>query len=92
MITNVDDNIGILTKKLEALGIADNTILIFMTDNGSSMGDKKIKVFNAGMRGKKNSEYDGGHRVPFFIKYPDGKLEAGKDINNISVITNINST
>lgn len=84
MITNVDDNIGILTKKLEALGIADNTILIFMTDNGSSMGDKKIKVFNAGMRGKKNSEYDGGHRVPFFIKYPDGKLEAGKDINNIS--------
>ena len=87
MITNVDDNIGILTKKLEDLGIADNTILIFMTDNGSSMGDKKIEniiAFNAGMRGKKNSEYDGGHRVPFFIKYPNGKLEAGKDINNIS--------
>lgn len=87
MITNVDDNIGILTKKLEDLGIADNTILIFMTDNGSSMGDKKIEntiAFNAGMRGKKNSEYDGGHRVPFFIKYPNGKLEAGKDIKNIS--------
>ncbi len=87
MITNVDDNIGILTKKLEDLGIADNTILIFMTDNGSSMGDKKIEniiAFNAGMRGKKNSEYDGGHRVPFFIKYPNGKLEAGKDITNIS--------
>ena len=87
MITNVDDNIGILTKKLEDLGIADNTILIFMTDNGSSMGDKKIeniKAFNAGMRGKKNSEYDGGHRVPFFIKYPNGKLKAGKDIKNIS--------
>ena len=87
MITNVDDNIGILTKKLEDLGIADNTILIFMTDNGSSMGDKKIEntiAFNAGMRGKKNSEYDGGHRVPFFIKYPNGKLEAGKEIKNIS--------
>ena len=87
MITNIDDNIGILTKKLEDLGIAENTILIFMTDNGSSMGDKKleeIKAFNAGMRGKKNSEYDGGHRVPFFIKYPNGKLEPGKDINNIS--------
>ena len=87
MITNIDDNIGILTKKLEDLEISDNTILIFMTDNGSSMGDKKIEnitAFNAGMRGKKNSEYDGGHRVPFFIKYPNGKLEAGKDINNIS--------
>ena len=87
MITNIDDNIGILTKKLDDLGISDNTILIFMTDNGSSMGDKKIEniiAFNAGMRGKKNSEYDGGHRVPFFIKYPNGKLEAGKDINNIS--------
>ena len=87
MITNIDDNIGILNSKLEDLGIADNTILIFMTDNGSSMGDKKIEnitAFNAGMRGKKNSEYDGGHRVPFFIKYTNGKLEAGKDINNIS--------
>ena len=87
MITNIDDNIGILTRKLEDLGISDNTILIFMTDNGSSMGDKKIEnitAFNAGMRGKKNSEYDGGHRVPFFVKYPNGKLEAGKDVNNIS--------
>jgi arylsulfatase A-like enzyme len=87
MITNVDDNIGILTKKLKELGIEDNTILIFMTDNGSSMGDKKIEnitAFNARMRGKKSSEYDGGHRVPFFIKYPNGKLEAGKDIDNIS--------
>ena len=87
MITNIDDNIGILTRKIEDLGISDNTILIFMTDNGSSMGDKKIEnitAFNAGMRGKKNSEYDGGHRVPFFVKYPNGKLEAGKDINNIS--------
>ena len=87
MITNIDDNIGILTRKIEDLGISDNTILIFMTDNGSSMGDKKIEnitAFNAGMRGKKNSEYDGGHRVPFFVKYPNGKLEAGKDVNNIS--------
>ena len=87
MITNIDDNIGILTRKIEDLGISDNTILIFMTDNGSSMGDKKIEnitAFNAGMRGKKNSEYDGGHRVPLFVKYPNGKLEAGKDVNNIS--------
>lgn len=87
MITNVDDNVGVLTKKLEELGIADNTILIFMTDNGSTMGEHKSKditPFNAGMRGKKNSEYDGGHRVPFFIKWKNGKIEEGKDIANIT--------
>lgn len=87
MITNVDDNVGILTKKLDDLGIADNTILIFMTDNGSTFGEhksKEITPFNAGMRGKKNSEYDGGHRVPFFIRWPNGNIEAGKDISNIT--------
>ena len=70
MITNIDDNIGVLMNKLEDLKIADNTILDFITDNGSAMGEhksKKINPYNAGMRGKKNSEYDGGHRVPFFI-------------------------
>ena len=88
MISNIDYNVGNLTKKLEEFGIADNTILIFMTDNGSSFGDTKygsdFKHFNAGMRGKKNSEYDGGHRVPFFIRYPDGKFVPGTDINKIS--------
>ena len=87
MITNVDDNVGLLMKKLEDLKIAENTILIFMTDNGSTMGEhrsKKITPFNAGMRGKKNSEYDGGHRVPFFIRWPNGNIEAGKDISKIA--------
>ena len=41
MISNIDYNVGNLTKKLEEFGIADNTILIFMTDNGSSFGDTK---------------------------------------------------
>ena len=49
------------------LGIEQNTLFIFTTDNGTATGEK---VFNAGMRGKKGSEYEGGHRVPFIAHWP----------------------
>lgn len=71
MISNIDDNIGILRQKLKDLNIEDDTILIFMTDNGTSGGvitDEYgfvIDGYGAGLRGQKNSEYEGGHRVPF---------------------------
>ncbi len=78
MIENIDYNMGILEKKLQELGLRDNTILIFMTDNGTAAGQY---VFNAGMKGKKSSIYDGGHRVPFFIRYPKGNIQGGKDID-----------
>lgn len=80
MITNIDDNFKLLEKKLEDLDIADNTILIFTTDNGTAGGNK---VFDAGLRGAKGSEYEGGHRVPLFIRWPDGKLTGGKDIDKL---------
>ena len=47
--------------------------MIFLTDNGTSYGDV---IFNAGMRGKKESLYEGGHRVPFFIRWPAGGLRS----------------
>ena len=90
MIENLDENMGKLYKVLNDRNIADNTILIFMTDNGSTGGlslDKQsflTKGFNAGMRGKKASPYEGGHRVPFFIKWPNGKIVGGKDINELT--------
>lgn len=67
MITNIDDNVGKTRTLLEGLGISDDTIFIFTTDNGTATG---AKVFNAGMRGNKGSAYDGGHRVPFFMHWP----------------------
>lgn len=67
MITNIDDNVGATRALLRELGIADNTIFIFTTDNGTATGDK---IFNAGMRGKKGSEYEGGHRVAFLAHWP----------------------
>jgi arylsulfatase A-like enzyme len=79
MIRNIDDNMGRLTKRLDELGLARDTILIFMTDNGTAAGN-----FPAGMRGRKGSEYDGGHRVPFFIRWPGGGVPSGVDVNTLS--------
>ena len=67
MITNIDDNVGATRQFLNELGVSDNTLFIFTTDNGTATGSE---VFNAGMRGKKGSEYDGGHRVPFIAHWP----------------------
>lgn len=80
MITNIDDNFKKLEDKLEDLGIADNTILIFTTDNGTSAGRS---TYNAGLKGGKGSQYDGGHRVPLYIRWPDGQLTGGKDIDQL---------
>ena len=91
MIANIDENMGRLTDHLDDLGLSDNTILIFMTDNGSAQ-DWAIRAdeegawagYGAGMRGVKASEYDGGHRVPFFIRWPDGGLFGGRDVDQLS--------
>ncbi|WP_157359341.1 arylsulfatase [Wenyingzhuangia fucanilytica] len=80
MITNLDDNFKRLENKLQELKIADNTILIFTTDNGTSAGRS---TYNAGLRGSKGSQYDGGHRVPMYIRWPNGQLTGGKDIDEL---------
>ena len=98
MITNIDDNMGKLIKRLDELKLTENTILIFMTDNGTAAGaprgrrgrkkpgntSKTWPGFNAGMRGQKGSGYDGGHRVPFFIHWPAGGLHGGRDLDTLS--------
>ncbi|WDI41622.1 arylsulfatase [Bremerella sp. P1] len=91
MIANIDHNIGLLRERLKTLGLADNTILIFMTDNGTAAGGKfqgldsePLVGYNAGMRGKKSSVFEGGHRVPFFIHWPQGGLGGGKEIDTLA--------
>jgi len=79
MITNIDRNLARLRTRLAELGLANNTLLIFMTDNGTAAGLGKRGGFNAGMRGTKGSEYEGGHRVPCFFHWPAGDLTAGQD-------------
>lgn len=86
MITNIDENFGRLEVFLEETDLADNTILIFMTDNGSGGGrsNNDDLGFNQGFSGKKGSKLEGGHRVPFFIRWKDGHVEGGRDLADLS--------
>jgi len=65
---NIDENIGKVMQYLEADGLLENTIVVFFTDNGSSFGRH---YYNAGMKGGKQELFEGGHRVPLFIKGPE---------------------
>lgn len=76
-IEHVDGLVGKLRKVLKKTGQEKNTILIFMTDNGSTHGRE---AFNAGMNGGKGSTMDGGHRVPCFFHWPGGGLGNPRDI------------
>jgi arylsulfatase A-like enzyme len=81
MITNVDENVGRLAAKLDEWNLSERTIVIFLTDNGSSTGSE---TFNAGMRGGKGRPYDGGHRVPCFLRWPGGRLKGGRDLDTLA--------
>ncbi|GHC47491.1 arylsulfatase [Roseibacillus persicicus] len=81
MIANIDENVGALRSWLEEEGLAEDTLFIFMTDNGTASG---ANVHNSGMRANKGSMYDGGHRVPFFLHWPKGGLSEGRDIEQLT--------
>eukprot|EP00095_Tigriopus_kingsejongensis_P010329 maker-scaffold860_size87501-snap-gene-0.2 protein:Tk10329 transcript:maker-scaffold860_size87501-snap-gene-0.2-mRNA-1 annotation:"arylsulfatase" len=74
MVSNIDDNVGKILAQLERKGMSDNTIVIFMTDNGP----QQLR-YVGGMRDRKGSVYRGGVRVPFFLRYP-AKLTGNMDI------------
>lgn len=71
---NIDDNVGRILKKLDELGIKDNTIIIYMSDNGPL----NLR-YNAGLKGKKGSVDEGGIKVPFIINWKN-KIQANKII------------
>ncbi|MCF8454005.1 MAG: arylsulfatase [Pedobacter sp.] len=78
MVTNIDDNIGKLLKRLDELKITENTLIIFMTDNGPQQ-----TRYVAGMRGLKGNVYQGGVRVPFYVRYPSS-FGKNKDIETMA--------
>ncbi len=77
MIANLDENVAKLDAFLNRSGLRENTILIYMSDNGGTGG---VTFFNAGMRGRKTQLWEGGHRVPCFVSWPAGKLRTPCDI------------
>ncbi|MDG2255640.1 MAG: arylsulfatase [Opitutaceae bacterium] len=86
MILNVDNNMGRLMEFLEKEDLADGTILIYQTDNGSTFGER---YFNAGMRGRKTQLWEGGHRVPFFLRWPGGDLGKPRDIDGVTQVQDV---
>jgi len=76
MIAHVDQRFGDLERFLTEQNLRDDTIVIFMTDNGGTAG---VKTHNAGLRAGKTTYYDGGHRVPCWIRWPNGNLGAPRD-------------
>ena len=81
MVRNIDMNMGRLVAFLAEEGLLDNTILVFMTDNGSTFGPR---YFNAGMRGQKTELWEGGHRVPLFISWPNGGFTKPRTIGGLN--------
>ena len=96
MIACIDQNIGRLRTRLEALDLAENTLLVFLTDNGTS-GGTTLKIdgkyhshgyeaggYNAGMRGQKGCAYEGGHRAACFLHWPNGGLISPHDVGEMT--------
>lgn len=81
MIVNLDDNMARLDAFLRETGQLENTIVVFLTDNGSTFGPR---YYNAGMRGGKIELYEGGHRVPLFLRWPAGGLRPGGDVAGLT--------
>ena len=78
MVENLDWNVGRVLKRLDELKLADNTIVIYFSDNGPNSWR-----WNGGMKGRKGSTDEGGVRSTFFIRWP-GKILAGMKIPEIA--------
>ena len=78
MCENIDDNVGRVLKKLDELKIADNTIVLYFSDNGPNSWR-----WNGGMRGRKGSTDEGGVRSPLLVRWP-GHIKPGSKITQIT--------
>ena len=83
---NIDENVGRLDEFLSDKELLASTIVVFLTDNGSDFGDQ---YFNAGMRGRKTQLWEGGHRVPCFLRVPGGELGEPRDISTLTHVQDL---
>lgn len=78
MVTNIDDNLGRMLRRLAELGLRENTLVLFLTDNGAQQ-----RRFNGGLRGRKSMTYEGGVRVPCLAQWP-ARWEGGRRIDTLA--------
>ena len=80
MVDNLDENVGRLMASLKETGIDKNTIILFTTDDGvqGAAVSRTPDYWNMGMRGKKGSQEEGGHRVFSVLRWPGGNVGAGE--------------
>ncbi|RXP46238.1 arylsulfatase [Lutibacter sp. HS1-25] len=85
MVSTMDRHIGDLMKQLKELGIAENTLVVFTSDNGHEYDDLKNEFFNSNgdFKGHKRDLYEGGIRMPFVAYWPN-KIKAGAKTNHIA--------
>ncbi|NDV61014.1 arylsulfatase [Puniceicoccales bacterium CK1056] len=91
MVSVMDDDVGEIMAKLEELGIADNTLVIFTSDNGPHQeGGHDPEYFNSSgsLRGFKRDLYEGGIRVPMIASWP-GKIEPGTQTDHVSAFWDV---
>lgn len=92
MISNIDSNVGRVLDRLKTLGLAENTIVIFLSDNGPRHRRTKNDVYPgrwvANLRGTKTSVYECGTRVPFFVRWPK-KLSSRKQMGTMGAVIDI---
>ena len=86
--SHIDENLAKMEVFLKEEGLRDNTILIYLNDNGTQSRTAS-QIFNAGMRGYKTQMYEGGHRVGCFIRWPNGQLIHGEDVNQLVQVQDI---
>ena len=82
MLENIDTNFGVLLTRLKEWGIEDNTLVIYLGSDNGAVRSKAI--FNAGMKGGKNTSYQGGTRVPGFFRWPAGGIPSGAECDALS--------
>jgi arylsulfatase A len=96
-VMQVDHHMGELLTALKEAGIDDNTMVFFTSDNGCSpQGNFKVLKEHghdpsAGYRGHKADIYEGGHRVPFIVRWPAG-IDAGQTTNTLACLTDLYAT
>lgn len=89
MLSNLDDSVGAVLGKLSDEQLDDDTVVIFLSDNGGPT--RELTSSNAPLRGEKGTVYEGGIRVPFLIRWP-GKIKAGNIYDNPVISLDIFST